>query len=67
MTKKEALNLFDNNISQLCRDLYICRQTFYRWPDPLPQAKVDQIVGAKARINEGQDAKLVYVIDGFGG
>lgn len=60
MTKSEAKALF-GNVAKLCRALEIERATFYRWSDPLPLQKVDQIRGAYARVTEERDRQAVAI------
>jgi len=38
----------------MARELGCTRQTIFRWPDPLPRSKVDQIVGAHFRISRAR-------------
>lgn len=62
MTKKEALHLFGGNTQRLCTALDIVRKTWYNWPDPLPQDKIDRINGALIRIAEKHDQNVVVVL-----
>ena len=62
MTKKEALALFGGNTQNLCVALDIVRKTWYNWPDPLTQDKIDRINGALIRIHEKNDRSMVVVL-----
>jgi hypothetical protein len=61
MTKEEAVGIFGSQ-KDLCIALGIVRKTFYNWPDPLPQTRIDQIRGAYMRIAEEKDGEIIYRI-----
>ena len=60
MKKSEAKNLF-GSVSALCRALGISRAAYYKWDDPLPQKKEDQVRGAYMRYCEEKDREAVAV------
>lgn len=60
MTKSEAKELF-GDVAKLCRALQIERATFYRWSDPLPIQKADQVRGAYHRVTEERDRLAISV------
>ncbi len=62
MRKAEALRLFGGKTADLCAGLNIVRKTWYNWPDPLTQDKVDRINGALIRIAEKHDRNVVVVL-----
>ena len=64
MQKAEALKMFGGKVSELCRSLDMSRTTWYSWDDPLPQSKVDRIVGAKVRLAEKHDQHVIVVFGG---
>ncbi len=61
MTKSEAKALF-GDVAKLCRALEIERATFYRWTDPLPVQKADQVHGAYLRVTEERDRAAVAIL-----
>ena len=61
MNKSEAKALFGDT-AKVCRALEIERTTFYRWPDPLPLQKADQVRGAYLRLSEEKDKLLIHRI-----
>jgi len=61
MTKAEAKILF-GDVAKLCRALEIERPTFYRWSDPLPINKADQVRGAYLRVAEEKDRQATVII-----
>jgi hypothetical protein len=61
MTKDEAVSIFGSK-KDLCAALGVVRKTFYNWPDPLPQTRIDQIRGAYMRMVEEKDQAIVHQI-----
>ena len=61
MTKAEAVSIFGTQ-KELVLALGIARKTFYNWPDPLPQTRIDQIRGAYMRIAEEKDSRITHQI-----
>jgi len=62
MTKQNALDLFDGKVKTLCEALQMKRRTWYNWPDPLTQDKIDRINGALVRLAEASDRNVVVVL-----
>ena len=59
MTKDEAKALF-GSVTELAKAMGVTRQSFYKWADPLPQSKADQVLGAYMRTAEERDRKAVH-------
>lgn len=63
MTKAEAVQLF-GSVTKLAKAMGISRGAYYKWTDPLPQPRADQVRGAYLRHAEELDRKIIHSIGG---
>lgn len=49
MKKDEAIKIF-GTVTELAEALGVTRHAIYQWPDDLPQATHDRVIGAAVRV-----------------
>jgi predicted transcriptional regulator len=59
MTKNHAIELFGGSVGSLAKALGVTPQAIYQWPDELPQAQADRVMGAAIRVGRTLDPASV--------